>query len=115
MHVTMDIPEELAGQLEQQRQQLGKIIARGLRSDEKEASALRRELVSFLGRGPQPREIVAFRPSEAVVARTRELRWRNQEGKLTLEEEAEMDDLAEIDQLVSLLKAEAWLHLHPVS
>ena len=68
-------------------------------------------MISFLARGPQPSEIIAFRPSETVEARARELRGRNEEGTLTTEEEAEMDELAEIDNLVSLLKAEARLHM----
>ena|SRR5712671_3645587 len=115
MQVTIEVPDHLARRLEHESQRLARIIARGLRSETEEPSALRREVVSFLARGPQPSEIVGFRPSEAVVTRARELRGRNEEGTLTPEEEAEMDELADIDNLVSLLKAEARLHLQPLA
>ena len=115
MQVTIEIPDDLARSLDSQRQSVAKIIARGLRPDSSQVSPLRREVISFLAHGPQPNEIIAFRPSESVAVRARELRMRNQEGSLTAEEEAEMDELAEIDNLISLLKAEARLHLDPGS
>ena len=76
---------------------------------------LRREIVAFLAQGPKPEQIVAFRPSENVVRRARDLRTRNEAGEITPEEEAEMDELADIDNLISLLKAEARLHLQTSS
>ncbi|PWU13209.1 MAG: hypothetical protein C5B50_19820 [Verrucomicrobia bacterium] len=110
MQVTLDLPEDLARTLEGERQRIVKIITRGLRPETAQVSELRREVVSFLAHGPQPSEIIAFHPSERVAARASELRHKNQEGKLTPAEEAEMDDLAEIDKLISLLKAEARIH-----
>src|SRR5215467_5001690 len=104
MQVTLEIPDDLARKLEGERQRIAKIIARGLRPEIAETSMLRREVIAFLASGPQPSDIVAFRPSQSIVDRARELRWRNQEGTLTAEEEAETDELADIDNLVSLLK-----------
>ena len=111
MQVTIDLPENLARALESERQRVGRIIARGLRPETAALSSFRHEVISFLAQGPRPTEIIAFQPSEAAVARIRELRDRNQEGSLSAEEEAEMDEVAEVDNLVSMLKAEARLHL----
>jgi len=110
MQVTIDLPERLAKQLEREREHVVDILELGLRQRCARASGLRREALSFLARGPRPDEIVSFRPSEQAIARARELLWRNREGTLTPAEEAEMDDIAEVDSMFSQLKAEALLH-----
>ena len=48
-------------------------------------------MVSFLARRPTPEDIVAFRPSEAAVARGRELLEKNRENSLTVEERRELE------------------------
>ena len=110
MQVTIDLPEKLAKQVELEREHLAEIFELGLRQRCARASGLRREVVSFLARGPKPDEIAAFHPSEPTIARARELLWRNKEQSLTSAEQAEMDDIAEVDRLYSQLKAEALLH-----
>ena len=110
MQMTIEIPDELARKLKPEIERLDEVIARGLHKPWSEASGLRREVISFLGRGPKPEAILAFRPSEATVERSRELLRRNQEGALSAMEEAELDEMAELDRLVSLIKAEALQH-----
>lgn len=110
MQITIELPEKLARQVEREREHVAEIFELGLRQRCARASGLRREVLSFLARGPKPQEIVAFRPSEQATLRARELLWRNQEGTLTRSEEAEMEDIAEIDRMFSQLKAEALLH-----
>jgi hypothetical protein len=110
MQVTIDLPEGLARRVELEKDHLAEIFELGLRQRCARASGIRREVVSFLARGPRPDEIAAFRPSEEATARARELLWRNQEKTLTAAEEAEMDDIAEVDRLFSQLKAEALVH-----
>src|SRR5438093_1305208 len=63
MQLTIEIPDQLARQLEPQRERLADIIARGLRRTWWAGSALRREVISFLARRPSRDEIIAFRPS----------------------------------------------------
>ena len=111
MQVTIDIPEDLAQRLEPEREHLRDIIERGLRQRGSEKSGLSREVVAFLARGPQPREIVGFRPSAKFLQRASALLEKNRERNLTAAEEAELDELANLDHLVSLIKAEARLHL----
>jgi hypothetical protein len=63
-------------------------------------------VISFLARRPAEEEIIEFRPSDRASARAHELLSRNQEGALTPDEEAELDELCEVDRFVSLIKAE---------
>jgi hypothetical protein len=114
VQVTIEIPERLARRVNAERDRLAEIIESGLRlRDWVGASALAQEVVNFLARGPRPQEIVAFRPSEAAVERSRELLLRNKAGELTPAEEAEMEEMALLDHLVALIKAKAWQHTRP--
>jgi hypothetical protein len=106
MQLTIEIPDRLAKQLEPEREHLAEIIARGLRRGWTGSSGLRREVISFLARRPTAQEILEFRPTEAAVERSRELLRRNQEGSLAPEEEAELDEMCEVDRFVSLIKVE---------
>lgn len=110
MQVTIELPERLARQVESERDHLAEIFELGLRQRCARASGIRREVVSFLARGPRPEEIATFQPSAQATARARELLWRNREKTLTPAEEAEMDDIADVDRLFSQLKAEALLN-----
>ena len=115
MQMTIELPDQLARQLEPERANLVDILERGLRQRWSEASGLRREVIAFFARGPRPSEIVAFKPSNSATERVRELLRRNKEGNLSPAETAEMDEISELDQMVSLIKAEARLHLRPVA
>lgn len=106
MQLTIEIPDKLARELEPEREHLAEIIARGLRRTWSGASTLRREVISFLARQPTAKEILEFRPSAEATARAQELLGRNREAALTPEEEAELDEICEIDRFVSLIKAE---------
>jgi hypothetical protein len=106
MQLTIDIPDQLARQLEPERERLAEIIARGLRRTWSAGSGLRREVISFLARRPTGDEIIAFRPSQELTMRAEELLGRSREGALTAAEEAELDEMCELDRFVSLLKAE---------
>jgi hypothetical protein len=108
MQVTIEIPESLAQRLGSEADRLEEIIESGLRlRDWAGGSAMAREVVDFLARGPRPQEIIAFRPSQTATERSRELLRRNQEGRLTPAEEAEMEEMALLDHLVTLIKAKA--------
>jgi len=72
---------------------------------EVENCALAEELVSFFARNPSPAEIVAFRPSEASVARGRELLAKNRDNSLTLEERHELESFARLNRFFMELKA----------
>ena len=109
VQVTFELPDKLAAQLQPEGDRVAEFIARGMRRSWSANSSLRREVISFLARRPTADEIVAFRPSDADIERSRELLHRNSEGTLTPEEEAELDEMCDLDRFVSLIKAEVLL------
>ncbi len=110
MQLTIELPDELGLRVEPEREHLADIIERGLQQRQSELSGLRRELIAFLARGPQPSEILAYRPPASFVERARELLRRGKTGPLNQSEEAELDELSSLDHLMSLIKAEARRH-----
>jgi hypothetical protein len=54
-----------------------------------------------------PEEILAFRVSEAEQERAEELLDKNNEGELTAEERAELEQMLEFEELMMLLKIRA--------
>ncbi len=106
MQLTIEIPDKLGRLLEGEHERLADIIARGLRRGWSNRSTIRREVISFLARRPTVEEILEFRPTESATARAQELLGRNVEGVLTVEEEAELDEMCEMDRFISLIKAE---------
>jgi len=110
MQVTIEIPDKLARELESARGRLAEIIQLGLKElnwveHEIENCALAEEMVSFLARRPTPEEIVAFRPSEAAIARGRELLEKNRDNSLTLDERRELESMARLNRFFMELKA----------
>lgn len=106
MQVTIDIPAELAERVAAEREGIGEIIARGLRRSWSGNSSLRREVIGFLAHQPGPGEVLAFQPSQNAIERAQKLLARNAQSALTTEEEAELDEICEVDRFVSLLKTE---------
>ncbi len=106
MQLTIEIPDNLARELGPQREKLAEIIARGLRRSWSGTSVLRKEIISFLARRPTVEEILNFRPSEVATNRSQELLLGNEEGRLSGEEQAELDEMCEVDRFISLIKTE---------
>ncbi len=109
MQVTIEIPDEQARRLGMDREGLEKLIARLLQH--LPHLTFVEEIIEFLGRGPQPEEIVAFHASEKSQQRVRELLDKNHKGALTPDEEAELDAIESWNHLFALVKARAWQHL----
>ena len=65
------------------------------------------ELVEYLARIATPEQILAFKVSDTMQQRADELLDRNNEGELTSEEQAELQQMLHFDHMVSLLKARA--------
>lgn len=107
MQVTIDLPEQVARRLAAQEGRLEEIMERGLQQHGGGTSTRWREIIEFLASGPRPEEIIAFRPSAAHAERSAELLHKNREGELDEAEEAELDDMEQINHLMTLLKAEA--------
>lgn len=69
------------------------------------------DLLDYLIQKATPAEILAFQPSAEAQSRAEMLLERNNEGVLTAEERAELDQMLQVDRLVSVLKARALVAL----
>ena len=115
--ITLEVPDELATQLNSVGNHLPALLYETLKSraGEKTAGLLKsgalhpacREMFDFLRSGPTPAEIIAHRPAAELQDRVARLLEKNREEGLTNEEEAELDGYEQVDDLMSLLKAHA--------
>ena len=115
MQVTIEIPDELAGQFQGEERRLAEVIQRGLAQPLSSDSALAEEIIGFLGGGPGPQQIIGFRPSPQSVRRADELLERNRHGSLSSSERAEINEICAWNRLFALIKAEARLRLQAAS
>lgn len=65
------------------------------------------EVVAFFSTGPSREDIAAFQLSNAAKDRLRDLLQKNARGELTAPEEHELDQMVLLDDIVSLIKANA--------
>jgi hypothetical protein len=65
------------------------------------------EIDDFLLSSPTLEQIMAFRPSESAQTRLRELLEANKTRKLTLDEEAELDETMAVEHFMRRLKVKA--------
>jgi hypothetical protein len=109
MQLTVELPDEQARELGLDSEGLEQLVTRVVKHLPRLAYV--EELVNFLGQDPTPEEIVAFHASDKAQERVRGLLEKNREGRLTTEEEAELDTVEKLNQLFALVKARAWEHL----
>ena len=105
--LTIKIPDELMMRLQPVQDRLPEVIELGLRVIVPSKYKMHSEVIEFLATGPTPPAIVAFRPSKDAQSRVAELLYRNSEGTLTDEEEAELDQYEALDFFMTLVKARA--------
>ena len=65
------------------------------------------DLLDYLIQKATPQEILAFKASATAEQRAEELLEKNSAGTLTLDETAELQQMLQVDRLVSVLKARA--------
>ena len=63
------------------------------------------EVAAFFARDPSVEEIAAFRLSDESVEHIRELLDKNAAGTFSSEESEELDELAVLDRLVTLIRS----------
>ena len=68
------------------------------------SSPIYAEVYEFLASAPLQDEILAFRPSEALLARLNALREAEKRGLLPAEEIAELDEWEQVEHLVRMVK-----------
>ncbi len=65
------------------------------------------EVVDFIASGTTPRNVIAFRPSEAAQEQVSNLLQREKDSKLTGAESSELDHYMLLEHLMRLAKARA--------
>ena len=108
--ITLDVPEQLSDQLAQVSDRLPELLALSLQQPPLTAH-IYRYILNFLASGPTPEQIAAFRPTPEMQERMSILLIRNQAGELTAVEQAELDDYAQIEHLMIMIKAGSLPHL----
>ena len=71
------------------------------------------EVIEFIASGTTPRNVIAFRPSEASKERVTELVGRKKNGSISDEESSELEHYLQLEHLMRLAKARAQHHLVP--
>ncbi len=117
MLVTLDIPEELALQLNSFEDKVPQILKLGLR--ELTASGQggfigTAEVLEFLTQLPTPEEVIALRPSETLQAQISDLLEKNRTEGLTPDEEQIWEQYQYLEHLVRMAKAKALVKLKSV-
>jgi len=114
--ITLEIPDELAGQLAPFKNRLSQIVTFSLdwmghseksRLGSSTSSSVLTEFIGFLATGPSQTDIIDFKVSQLTQDRLEELLDRNREGDLTPYEKSELDSFSYINHLIILLKAQA--------
>lgn len=69
-------------------------------------SAIYDEIADFLATAA-PAKILAFRPSDSTQSRFEELVWKKKEGRVTSQEQEELDHFLLLEHIFRLAKARA--------
>ena len=107
-HLTIEVPDDLALNLESVKERIVDILRWGYRAVVGEHhTELQDEVVDFLASGPSPEEIVAFKPSQKSMRRVSTLLDKNADNTLSTREKAELDEVESLDYLMMSVKARA--------
>jgi len=107
VELTIQIPDDLATQLQPVQNRLLEIIELGLRQIVPAQYPLHQEVIEFLASGPAPQTIIDFHPSTDAQNRVADLLAKNQEGALTSDEKNELDEVENLDFMMTLVKVQA--------
>lgn len=103
--MTLTVPDELAERLESIGPWLPTVIELGLLGFRTRAAAAVTEVVGFLATNPSPNEVLKFHLSDEAQMRLRGLLALNSEGLLSEEERRELDELAQLEHVIIMMKA----------
>jgi len=103
--LTLQVPDELAERLQPIGPWLPTVIELGLLRLRTRAAAVASEVVAFLATNPTPEAVRGYHVSEDAQTRLRRLLALNSEGLLGEEEQRELDELAELEHVLIMLKA----------
>lgn len=110
MTLTLNLPDELAAFLPKEDSKLLAVFTAGLerlRDAQRGEVQQLSDIVETLAGLPSPQEVMALRPSAQLAERTDRLLAKNRETGLTKDEQAEWDEIMQVEHLVRVAKAKA--------
>jgi hypothetical protein len=114
VEITIQVPDALGQQLQRFRERLPEVLERGLREvlvERPESYQDENTIMELLTSAPHPEQVLAIHPSPELQARVSDLLSRSKAGKLSRQEEAEMERYLMLEHLVRLAKAYAYQQL----
>jgi hypothetical protein len=106
--ITIEVPDILAERLTSVKERLSELLTRELEQPPPLSNEVYRYILAFLATNPSPEAILQFSLTPAMQERAEELLEKNRAGQLTPAETTELDEYVHINDLVSLLKAQAF-------
>lgn len=114
MQITLDLPDDLAPQLDAVQNKLPEILKLGLRelnaSSEKGFVGVA-DILEFLAELPTPGEILTLRPTPELQTQVSELLEKNRSIGLNVEEEQLRQSYEYLEHVVRMVKAKACIKL----
>lgn len=114
MQITLDLPEDLVGQISGLEAQLPEALALGLgelTSRPHDGFSGFSEVLEFLADLPTPQEVLALRPSESLQAQIDQLSEQNKAQTLTTQGMLLWKQYEYLEHVVRMAKARAYLKL----
>jgi predicted transcriptional regulator len=116
--ITLEIPDELATRLQSLEESLPRILEVGIRNLDPQSSKQfdgMTEVLEFFAALPTPEEIVAFKASDRLENRLRDLLDKNRTSSLNEAEQAEWAQYERVEHLVRIAKSKAKAKLRNAS
>ena len=108
--ITIQLPDELAGRLQNWPGEIPRLLELGLREVEAQGHLEfdgAADVLEFLAGLPSPEEVMALRPSPSLQTRIDALLDKNHTDGLTPDEDEEWRQIEALDHLVRMSKARA--------
>ncbi len=109
--MTIDIPDDLAQQLQQFQAQQPQVIELGLQALQAQQYPStfleEQDIISFLASQPTPEQILAIRPSPKFQDRVSHLLTQSKAGTLSAKGNTELERYLTVEHLVRLARAHA--------
>jgi hypothetical protein len=107
VEITMRVPDSLAQRLQPMYIWLPAVLELSLIGFKTPAVQTASEIIDFLAGGPLPSEVLTYNVSDRAQERLRRLLAINAAGLASAEEQAELDEIEQIEHIMILLKAQA--------
>ncbi len=111
MQITVDVPPELAQEVDRYRDHLPELLRQGVAALQVTSDQVGQdevEIMQILASRPTPEEIMALQPSSTMQSRVSSLLAKNKAERLTTAEERELERFLTLEHLVRLAKMQAY-------